>query len=81
MMMTHPAYLSHLDILIRKSIRNSKILRTHPKFLSGEILGNFKLRSGQNYIKKLCQEIPINDLESPTVDPERDFIDLEKKSE
>ena len=68
--------ISHPEILIRKPIRSSKTLRIDPKFRHGGILGNFVFRSGP----KLWQEvISRNDPETLTLDPERDFIDPEKK--
>ena len=73
------SYLSHPEILIRKPIRISQNLRIHPKFRSGGILGNLIFQSGQNYVKKLYQEICKNDPETPTLYPERNFIDPEKK--
>ena len=54
---TDTSYLSHPDILIRKPIRSSKNLRINPKFRSGGILEKFVFRSGQNYAKKLYQEM------------------------
>ena len=49
--------------------RRSNYLRIHPKFLFERILGNQKNK------KTLYQEIPRNDPESPTPDPEQHLID------
>ena len=62
-------------IAILTGLRHTPVIR---RFRSGGILENFIFRSELDYIEQLYRKFSKNDPESPTLDPERYFIDLRK---